>query len=53
MDGFPLLSAIVFTPAIGALLLLFVPGTNHRAIRAIALIAALGGIARAKPPTAQ
>ncbi|HET8776024.1 MAG TPA: NADH-quinone oxidoreductase subunit M [Candidatus Limnocylindria bacterium] len=41
MDGFPLLSAIVFTPAIGALLLLFIPGTNYRAIRAIALIAAL------------
>jgi NADH-quinone oxidoreductase subunit M len=41
MDGFPLLSAIVFTPAIGALLLLLVPGTNHRAIRAIALIAVL------------
>jgi NADH-quinone oxidoreductase subunit M len=41
MDGFPLLSAIVFTPAVGALLLLFVPATNYRAIRAIALIAAL------------
>lgn len=41
MDGFPLLSAIVFSPALGALVLLFVPSTNHRAIRAIALIASL------------
>jgi NADH-quinone oxidoreductase subunit M len=41
MDGFPLLSAIVFTPAFGALLLLFVPGTNLRLIKQIALIAAL------------
>jgi len=41
MNGFPLLSAIVFVPAIGAFLLLFVPGDNHRAIRWIALLAAL------------
>jgi NADH-quinone oxidoreductase subunit M len=41
MNGFPLLSAIVFTPAIGALLILLVPGTNHRAIRWIALATAL------------
>jgi len=41
MDGFPLLSAIVFAPVIGALILLFVPGTNHRAIRWIALGAVL------------
>jgi NADH-quinone oxidoreductase subunit M len=41
MDGFPLLTLIVFMPAIGALLLLLVPGTNHRAIRWIALLAAL------------
>jgi NADH-quinone oxidoreductase subunit M len=41
MDGFPLLSAIVFAPAIGALLLLFVPGTNLRLIKQIALIAVL------------
>ncbi len=41
MDGFPLLSAIVFAPAIGALLLLFVPGGAHRAIRWIALASAL------------
>ena len=41
MDGFPLLSAIVFIPAIGALLLLFVPGRAERAIRWIALLATL------------
>ena len=41
MDGFPLLTAIVFTPAIGALLLLFVPASNQRAIRWLALLAAL------------
>ncbi len=41
MDGFPLLSAIVFMPAIGALLLLFVPGRAERAIRWIALLATL------------
>ena len=41
MDGFPLLSAIVFSPVIGALILLFVPGTNHRAVRWIALGAVL------------
>ena len=41
MDGFPLLSLIVFMPVIGALVLLFVPGTNHRAIRWIALATVL------------
>jgi NADH-quinone oxidoreductase subunit M len=41
MDGFPLLSAIVFAPAIGALLISVVPGTNHALIRWIAVIAAL------------
>ena len=41
MDGFPLLSALVFAPALGALLLLFVPGTNLRLIKQIALIAVL------------
>ena len=41
MDGFPILSAIVFTPALGALLLLFVPASNHRLVRAIALVAVL------------
>jgi NADH-quinone oxidoreductase subunit M len=41
MDDFPILTAIVFTPALGALLLLFVPGGSHRAVRWIALGAAL------------
>ena len=45
MDGFPLLSAIVFVPALGALLLTFVPGSAHRAIRWIALLAALLSLA--------
>ena len=40
-----MLSLIVFTPLIGVLLLLFVPGSAHRAIRWIALIAALGSLA--------
>lgn len=41
MDGFPLLSAIVFAPLLGALALLLVPGGNHRAVRWVALVAAL------------
>ena len=44
MDGLPLLSLIVFTPLLGALLLLVVPGTNHRAIRWIALAASLASL---------
>ena len=40
-----MLSLIVFTPLIGVLLLLFVPGSAHRAIRWIALAAALGSLA--------
>jgi NADH-quinone oxidoreductase subunit M len=39
------LSLVVFTPLIGVLLLLFVPGSAHRAIRWIALAAALGSLA--------
>ena len=45
MDGFPLLTLIVFTPALGALLLLFVPGRAHAAIRWIALATALATLA--------
>ena len=41
MDGVPILTLIVFTPAIGALFLLLVPSTNHRLIRSVALFAAL------------
>jgi NADH-quinone oxidoreductase subunit M len=37
----PILSLVVFTPLIGVLALLLVPGDNHRAIRWIALIASL------------
>ncbi len=41
MDGLPILSLIVFTPVIGVLVLLFVPGHSHRLIRVIALATAL------------
>jgi NADH-quinone oxidoreductase subunit M len=39
------LSLIVFLPLLGVLLLVFVPGSAHRAIRWIALAAALGSLA--------
>jgi NADH-quinone oxidoreductase subunit M len=41
MNGVPILSLIVFTPVLGVLVLLFVPGDNHRAIKGVALFAAL------------
>jgi NADH-quinone oxidoreductase subunit M len=41
MSDLPVLSLIVFTPLVGALLLLFVPGNAHRLIRWIALLASL------------
>ncbi|HSM38148.1 MAG TPA: NADH-quinone oxidoreductase subunit M [Candidatus Limnocylindrales bacterium] len=41
MTDLPVLSLIVFTPLVGVAILLFVPGDNHRAIRWIALAAAL------------
>ena len=41
MDGLPILSLVVFTPVIGVLVLLFVPGQAHRLIRVIALATAL------------
>ena len=41
LEGLPILSLIVFVPLIGAILLAFVPATRLRAIRWIALIAAL------------
>ncbi len=44
MNGLPVLSLIVFTPVIGVLLLLFIPGDNHRAIKGVALIAALASL---------
>ena len=45
MTDLPVLSLIVFTPLIGVLALLLVPGRNHRAIRWIALIASLASFA--------
>ena len=41
MSGQPILSLVVFVPLVGVLALLFVPGDNHRAIRWVALAAAL------------
>jgi NADH-quinone oxidoreductase subunit M len=40
-EGLPILSLIVFTPLVGAVLLAFVPGTALAAIRWIALLTAL------------
>jgi NADH-quinone oxidoreductase subunit M len=44
-SGLPVLSLIVFTPLIGVAVLLLVPGRNHRLIRWVALLAALGSLA--------
>jgi NADH-quinone oxidoreductase subunit M len=41
MSGLPILTLVVFTPLIGVLALLFVPGRNHAAIRWVALLFAL------------
>ena len=41
MTDLPILSLVVFSPLIGVLVLLLVPGDNHRAIRWIALLASL------------
>jgi NADH-quinone oxidoreductase subunit M len=40
----PILSLIVFTPVIGVLMILFVPGDRHRLIRGVALFAALASL---------
>ncbi|HET7685052.1 MAG TPA: NADH-quinone oxidoreductase subunit M [Candidatus Limnocylindria bacterium] len=45
MTGLPVLSLIVFMPVVGALVLLLVPGTNHRLIRWVALLASLASLA--------
>ena len=37
----PVLTLVVFSPLLGVLALLLIPGTNHRAIRWVALGAAL------------
>jgi NADH-quinone oxidoreductase subunit M len=44
MNDVPILSLVVFTPLLGVLVLLFVPGTNHRAIKGVALVAALASL---------
>jgi NADH-quinone oxidoreductase subunit M len=41
MGDLPILSLVVFTPLLGVLALLLVPGRNHRLIRWVALLAAL------------
>jgi NADH-quinone oxidoreductase subunit M len=45
VDGFPVLSAIVFAPLVGVLVLLLIPGDNHRLIRWVALLASLASLA--------
>jgi NADH-quinone oxidoreductase subunit M len=45
----PILSLVVFTPLIGVALLVLVPGDNHRAIRWIALLAALASLGFSLP----
>jgi len=40
----PVLSLVVFTPLIGVLALLFIPGSNHRLIRWVALLFALASL---------
>jgi NADH-quinone oxidoreductase subunit M len=45
MDGLPVLSLVVFAPLLGVVALLFVPGSAHRAIRWVALVAALASFA--------
>jgi NADH-quinone oxidoreductase subunit M len=44
MNGLPVLSLVVFVPLLGVLALLFVPAANHRAIRWVALGAALASL---------
>jgi NADH-quinone oxidoreductase subunit M len=41
MADLPILTLVVFTPLLGVLALLFIPGRAHRAIRWVALLAAL------------
>ncbi len=45
MSGLPILSLVVFTPLVGVLAILLVPGRNHRAIRWVALVVALVSMA--------
>jgi NADH-quinone oxidoreductase subunit M len=41
VSDWPILTLVVFTPLLGVLALLLLPGDNHRAIRWVALLAAL------------
>jgi NADH-quinone oxidoreductase subunit M len=41
MTDLPILTLVVFTPLLGVLALLLIPGGNHRAIRWVALLASL------------
>ncbi|MGH2455206.1 MAG: NADH-quinone oxidoreductase subunit M [Candidatus Limnocylindria bacterium] len=45
MTDLPILSLVVFTPLIGVVLLVLVPGSNHRLIRWVALLSALASFA--------
>ncbi len=45
MTELPILSLVVFAPLIGVLLLVLIPGENHRAIRWVALLASLASFA--------
>jgi len=44
MNDVPILSLVVFTPLLGVLVLLFVPGDRHRMIKGVALVAALASL---------
>ncbi len=44
MTNWPILTLVVFTPLVGVLAILFVPSSNHRLIRGIALVAALASL---------
>ena len=45
MGDLPILSLVVFAPMLGVLAIVFVPGSSHRAIRWIALVAAIASFA--------
>jgi len=44
VSEWPILTLVVFTPLLGVLALLLLPGDNHRAIRWVALLAALASL---------
>ena len=45
LNDLPILSLVVFTPLLGVVALMFIPGRNQRAIRWVALIASLASFA--------